>query len=1300
VGTEDGLFRFDGTNFSSFRRNNENSGLPNNTVNTVFVDSSNKIWALTNYGIGIYDYQTDSIKSYSPEQIGVQNDIKTFNAAVQASDGSIYIGTPGDGVWKFKDEVFSRLEMNAGTNTILSNLEISDIEIDHNTLWVGTWRDGVYKIDLTTGSAEQILLQSSEAEMNYIYDLTLDTSNMLWVGTDKGYQLINDQQVVRIPALNISDEILSIWVTDNNDVWFGTRMQGLFLLNDGDFTNELVHFEPRNDEVSISHHTISEVFQDQAHNLWLGTHNKGINVFNPAGESVAVIQPEPQETSSSRLNISSVWGISACSDGGLWMGTDGGGLHHFDPSLGSTKLFASKNKGLKLSDNALLSTYEISDGRLLLGTYSGGLNILDKKTEKVSLINTTSGLESSDVRSIYEDTRGDIWIGTNRGGLYKINLAKKTAYLIKSSDGMDIRGIVQIPGEDNILWMATYGNGLAKFNIKTEELTFFNWNSDEGNFIPISMSIAYARDKIWVGSKQSGLVSFDPTAEKFKIISEADGLLNNTVRAIVVSKDHLWLSSNMGISAYNMKTGNLKNFDAFDGVTSGQFNDGSGLLYQNQFIAFGGINGMILFDPAQLLKDKPLPKVTFTKLELDNKIVRPHATSDYLSTSISIADEIRFGPDENIFTIHFSVLDFPNPHGWNYEFKLDGFDKNWNQSINIAEATYRNIPPGDYVFQTRVVDTNGTEGIANSLAVSIAPPWWRTMYAYVAFTLMLIMILYMIYKFNFDRVEMKQSLLFEQKLRHQEHDIMQDKIRFYTNFSHEMRTPITLITGPVNDMLRNENISTGHKHTLNLIKRNANTLLKLINRLLEFRKLETENTVLNVGNHDLTILAQEEAESFTYLAKDKDVKFGFYCETDLQAWMDIEKFQIIINNLLSNALKYAERDTKVTFKVYQESPHLIIEVQDEGRGIDAAEINQIFTPFYQAKNSIGTGGTGIGLALCKSFVELHGGKITVQSDIGKGATFKVIFKEGKEHLESLDNVRFTEVQQGDIADNHEPNYSKGDLTTHDILENDKVLLIAEDHADIRYYVSSLFESSFRVLQATDGVQALELAKETVPDVIISDIMMPEMDGLEFCKAIKGNVATSHVPVILLTAKGTSQTKIDGYDVGADGYLTKPFDSQVLIARVNNLLQSREHLQELHESGKWIENKNVPSSEIEFVLKVESVVLEMTPKGELSVIQLCRELGFSRTSLYRKIKSITGQSINQFIRSIKLKKAAEMLATEDKAVSEVAFSLNFTDLKYFRSCFKKQYGKLPSEYQNEMKSKESVNPEEIRKALKI
>jgi len=1286
VGTEDGLFRFDGRNFTSFR-SSVNPGIPNNTINKVFVDSKNRVWILTNYGMARYDYESDSIASFLPDGIVETGRIKTFTDMVELKNNDLLFGTSDGGVLRRSGGVF--IPYFEGVPD-LAVADIASLEVSGNDLWVATWTEGIYHFDVS--SQQPKLIRKIEVERPlYVYDIVaLSSEKGLLVGTSEGLKYLSyaSNQLVQIND-ELDDEVLSVCLTEK-EIWVGTRSSGLYKLSKNDY-QVMEHFKPGSGLYNVSNRTISTITEDKAGNVWLGTHYNGINVFKPSGEALSIIGVD---NPSDKFSALSIWGVDNLDANNLLIGSDGGGLYQYDLVKKEPQLIASTTEQKRITDDAVLAVLNDSKSRIWIGTYSGGLNLIENN-RAISI--GTEVFLSQDIRVIEEDSKGTIWIGTNRGGLYSVRDDKKPVLHQKTSN-LDIRSIILLTDYKDIIWLVTYGDGLVAYDLNSTELRYFDWNG-ETDFTPIGLDAAAYDGRIWIGTKQNGLVVFDPKEEDFERIDETRGLLNNTVRAVVPFGQHIWMSSNIGISAYQINTGSVFNYNTSDDFLIGQFNDGSGLILNEDYVAFGNLKGLIFFEPNELLEQKTPPPIVLSSLSVDEQLILNASSSGYLDRNIAIAKELTLGPNNNNFSLQFGTFSFPSSDNWRYQFMLQNHDDDWINANSIQEATYRNVPSGTYIFRARIVDfRNRQVGQSRDLIITINPPWYRTIYAYSAAVFLVIIILYLVYSYNYERANFKQSLVFEKKLRQQQEEVMQDKIRFYTNFSHEMRTPITLISGPTNDLLRSEHISVEDKQSLRLIKRNSNALLKLINRLLEFRKIETENTTLSIAEYDLTILAQEEAESFAYASNERGVKFGFYSESNLKAWIDIEKVQIIINNLLSNALKYSNEGDKIDFGVFHKEGHFIIEVKDEGRGISKSEQEKIFTPFYQAENSLETGGTGIGLALCKNLAELHNGKIDVESKLGKGSVFRVMLKEGKAHFDSLPNVRFITPMQGDLLE------SKNEASVQDItveeLENEKVMLVADDNRDIREYISLHFNEKFKVVESINGADALVKAKEMIPDIIISDIMMPEMDGIAFCKEIKNNLSTSHIPILLLTAKGGNQSKQEGYEVGADAYLTKPFDSGVLKARVSNLLSGREKLRELHENGHWLENKDVPSKEVEFILKVEASVLELVTKGNLNVVELCRELGFSRTSLYRKIKSLTGQSIKQFIRSIKLKKAAEILITDDISVSEVAFAMDFTDLKYFRTCFKTQHGMLPSEYRNKHKSEEVIDQSEIKKTLKI
>ncbi len=1308
VGTEDGLFRYNGSKFQAFHEQGLTQTIPNNTVNNLMVDSQNRVWILTNSGLGLYDYSNDRIKHFFSNENELLPEEKVFTAITQQSDGTIYLGNSAGDIYTFKNNTFNLLHIaNELEGIDFNDLNISDFEMEDDLLWITTWYDGVFRLNTTTLQMQQSL-NNHDIEVSYIYDIFRDTNGNLWVGTDKGLQHVKylgpKGFFMEDVGMPIKDEVLSIYQDTEDKLWIGTRNNGLFTLKPDDkgvFQIEK-HFVAGITSNTISHRTVSTIFQDRTGKIWLGTHSKGINVFDPKGEKVSHIEPPISELISGD-NITSVWGIAESEENGIWFATDGAGLYHYSKDTEEAVKVASTTGPIVISDNAILSIAKTNDNKLWLGTYSSGINVIDLKTKTTIVFNTemnSNGLKSNDIRTIHQDKENVIWIGTNRGGLHYYEPSEKSIIAIANSESLDIRGIVDDPVNENILWLASYGDGLIKYNKKDSSIIKFNWSTKDKKDIPIALCLAYSHNRVWIGTKNSGLKSFDLKTQTFKLLDFENELLGHTIRAIIPVGKHIWFSTNRGVSLLDVTTIKISNYNTIDGHKFSQFNDGSALLTTSGNLAFGGIHGLNIFDPNEILKKRSLSDVTFTELSHNNKRVIPREKEGILSKGMPIAKTLNFNPDSDIFSISFNVLDFNPSPVRSYAYILEGYDKEWTIESQTDIATYRNVPPGEYTFKARVYD-NSTEdlGPISKIDINIAPSWWQTNWAYLGFTLMTIFILIIGYRHNRARITYKQKLFYEQKIRQQEYTTMEEKMRFYTNFSHELRTPITLILGPVNDVLNSGNLDIKEEKSLYLVKRNANTLLRLVNRLLDFRKIETENIRLNLGHYDISILAKEEAESFSFLAKERGIVFGFYSESELMTWVDIEKIQIILNNLLANAFKFSNTGNKVTFKVYSETNHICFDIIDQGRGINQEELESIFQPFYQAKNSAGTGGSGLGLSLSKSLVEMHGGTLEVESEINTGSRFSVKLHKGRTHFDGQPNVQFIELQKGEISDGTMIEAESEEITIVQESSN-QVILVVDDNMDIRNYVGSLFQDSFTVLYAENGEKALHIAQDVSPDIIISDLMMPEMDGHELCLKLKQNITTSHIPILLLTAKTEKASKIEGFDEGADAYVTKPFDSEVLVARIHNLLNSREELKKRFENNKWKEVKNANSVELDFLNKVEATVLAMIPTGNLNVLDLSKELGFSRTSLYRKVKSLTGLSINQLIRSIKLKRAAHILVSEDMNVSEVAFSLDFTDLTYFRNVFKKQYGMMPSEYMKAHKSKNVLDQEKIKKDMHL
>ncbi|PQJ20807.1 two-component regulator propeller domain-containing protein [Tenacibaculum sp. SG-28] len=916
AGTEDGLFRFNGNKFTAFDEQRSYILIPNNTINALKVDRKNRIWILTNNGIGIYDYTTDTITYLLKDESGLFPEEKIFTAIAEANDGTIFLGNSAGGIYRYTNNELTAVNIvNSIDGIDFNNLNISDFEIKGNTLWLATWYHGIFQLDIETYHIKQSDSHAKEISYN-MHDVYFH-KDRLWVGTNNGLKYFETNAlhdfVMQDFNFSFEDEILSVFQDAKEALWVGTRNKGLYKFipnGKNDFYLEK-QYDAGMGQNTISHRTISTIFEDRIGRIWLGTHSKGINVFDPLGETITQITPPVKELLLGNY-ITSIRGLAESRNKGIWFATDGAGLYHYNSNLKEPTKIASTNGPLVLNDDAILTIKETKDKKLWLGTYSGGINIIDletKKTKRFTKQENSLGLQSNDIRTIHEDKDAVIWIGTNRGGLHFYDSTKATIKFIPESVSLDIRAILDDEDNPNILWLATYGDGLIKFDKTTRDLSKYNWSSENKKELPIALSMVHFKERIWIGTKNRGFICFNRNTETFETPKFQGKLESNTIRGMVAEKEHLWCSTNRGLSLLDFETKKITNYNAIDGVNFSQFNDGSALFTSSGNLAFGSINGLTIFDPKEILEPRLLPKITFTDLIYNNEPLTSAQKKEIMASSLPIEEDLHFKSDLDIFSIELSVLDFDPFHTRNYSYQLTGYDKNWSYTTDTDIVTYRNVPPGSYEFQARFRDeASGALGPIKKIRIHIAPPFWRTHWAYLFYLVSGILLLLWGYRYNNEKVAIKQKLYYEQMMRQQEQNSMEEKIRFYTNFSHELRTPITLILGPVNDLLNSGSLNQRQQQSLNFVKRNANTLLRLINRLLDFRKIETENIHLYVGEYDLSALGNEEFASFEYLAKERNIHFKYTCSEEVKAWVDIEKIQIVLNNLLSNAIKLPIRE--------------------------------------------------------------------------------------------------------------------------------------------------------------------------------------------------------------------------------------------------------------------------------------------------------------------------------------------------------------------------------------------------------
>lgn len=1304
LSSNDGLFRYDGQNYVIYREISTNrASISYNYIPFMKLDHSGNPWMLFSGSIDKLDTRSGKIRHFygyqdnMPISIGnsYQLDFSPENNvfATSLQYGLLFLSHADTSIQWLQNEKIKFPEIS-------NNLEA--VTYCKNCLFVGKKYSGIYKIRLTDSDSRidhvEKIIDSDHSET---YTILLDKQNRLWAGTSNGLLYRNmstgaTKTFHYTPNSNSflpDKEILSLFVDDNNFLWIGSRENGLSIVS-------IAEIETRGDEAkcikystnllegSLANRCINTIFKDKDGKIWLGTYSGGIHFTNEHRNkihSLKFVPGHPQSTTHPK-----VWGITQAKDGNIWIGTDGGGIDVWSPVNGIVKRIKNDKTGRGLSDNAILCALTDKNGDLWFGTYRGGINRINPTTGRIKIYekvpSPVHGVSCSDIRCIFQDSSGKIWIGTNWNGVSYYNESTDSFINVPELGIIDVRAIIESP--DGGLWIGTHSRGLIWYNPTTKEQKFYVTSPDQPNSLPSDDIYALKEDrtgKLWIGTQYGGLSCFDPKNESFTNFGSDNGLANTTVLAILEdSRGFYWLSTNEGISRFDPKNSTFINYDQSNGVLPGEFLNNSCISAADGTFYFGGSNGLNFFNPEFIQPSSIVPKVVFTELKVFNEQIFPG--SGVIDQNIEYTPKIRLNHQQSVFTIGFQAIQFPFAGKCQYNYMLEGYDEKWNHGGTNNSATYRQLPPGDYTFKVKASNSDGvwSEQIA-SIQIEIIPPFWKTIWAYILYIAIIALGIRFIFRFRMNQIRMLNQLHYEQKIRQKEQKIHHERLEFFTNVSHELRTPLTLIECAIDDLKRllGQTQNAKISEALKTAGFHSSRLLELINQLLEFRRVETGTPQISVEQINLNEWMPAYLSNFKELADNKSVSLKLSMPIGtIELWADADKLSMIMNNLLSNAFKYTPQKGTIEVNIREEEKGIIIELSDTGSGISPKSLPLIFDRYYKTDNR--STSTGIGLSLTKSLVEHHLGTIQVNSTLGKGTKFTIIFLKGKQHFSAN---QFNTSRKNEIE-------IPADLTDHQTIplknvSDKKILLIIEDNKDISTLLSEKFSEEFEVAIANDGETGIELAQNLIPDIIISDIMMPGIQGTEVCKMLKENQATSHIPIILLTAKGTVEDELTGLTTGADDYISKPFNFRILEARVKSLIKNRINLfhyfseKEIPQSSTVVEPKLL-QQEKEFLLKIEKLILEKYLLADSSVFQLAEDLNFSRSSLYRKIKMLTGLSINEFARSVRIKKAAELIESENLTISEAAYRTGFNDLKYFRENFVRQIGITPSEFKKRIK----------------
>lgn len=1320
--TFDGLNRFDGYNFKVFRNNSKDSGsLVYNYLNCLTGDSQGNLWVGTRQGISAYDALLGKFRtiSYLPqnstspvrisdviraltvnrsneafigsENIGllvcakngslarqiplVINNRHLLNFSVRAlqmtADGRIWAFIQNTGLCEF-NPALQCLQLKYPSTFSGVNMAVSD-----HLLWISTsFQLGSY--DVNSGTFRQVLdLSDKRRGSTPIVAIAVDNKKQVWLGRNGDGIIICNPDSGELNFLGAGDRkdqlssgaVYSIFEDKENRTWIGTDRGGVNIIDPRKNRFQLFQHDPAN-ESGLNSNILHTFYEDASGLIWIGSEDKGVSVWNRTANTFTVYQHIPGDQHS--LSLNSTRCIIGDHHNNIWVATFIGGINKWSPVTRNFKRYAFNNPLNGNRNEAIQQIYEDKDhivwtGTLRQGDKLGALYKYDPASDSFRIFDPTL----SDLFMLKEDAKGTFWGGT-LDHLVKIDRQHKQHSFF--SIGYTVWDVCL--DKDGLLWVATEGGGLFHFNPATNRI-IHRYTPDDGL----------------------------PSSSVLKIIDTKDG--------------YFWLSTYHGLSKFDVAKKTFHNYDQGDGLQSNQFQYNAALQLRSGELMFGGVKGFNIFHPARITPVTTQPRLLLTGISVNSVSLEDDASFISEKDSVSIKT-ITVPYNKAVLSFSFTALEYSSPQKITYAYYLDGWDRKWNYTSDLRTAAYTHLAEGSYVF--RIKCTN-VEGVWNpqevALRIVVLPPWYRSWWAYLLYALALGSLLYLYFSYKTKQARLHYQLTIanlneakalaernkeraelekERVLNEKEKEINEKRLAFFTNISHEFRTPLTLIINPAKELIGQATPEYTGTGLLRVIYRNARRMLSLVDQLLLFRKAESETDKLHAAKLNCCEVCKEVYLSFTQQARVQQIEYRFSCDNpDLEIYADKEKLEIMLYNLISNAMKYTPPDGSIEFRVIEDAASVSIQVADNGYGIPAEVGDRLFNKFYQAEGEgIRKPGFGIGLFLVKHFAELHKGTVQYESAVGKGTVFSITLLKGKDHFLPAQLQMATSgdtpgilgelvAQDSGAADDRELAIGDIEKTAQpplaSLVTDKKTMLIVDDDSHIRQYLSSVFQQHFTVFEAVNGETGLPMARDKQPDIVISDIKMEGLTGIDLCKAIKEDPATSHIPVILLTGTSSPELKLEGVERGADDYITKPFDINLLVARVNSLLKNRNNLQQYFygEITLATNNFNVSEEYKAFLEKCISIVERHLDDDNFSVKTFISEMGMSRSNLFRKVKEVSGLSINVFIRFIRLRKAAEIMINTNNNVNETAAMVGIIDVQYFREQFTRLFGMKPSEY---------------------
>ncbi|GAA0716268.1 two-component regulator propeller domain-containing protein [Aquimarina litoralis] len=1307
IGTRDGLNKYDGNTFTVYRNiPGDSTSISNNDILSIQEDQEGYIWIGTYNGLNRYDPKLNVFKSYfhSSKQGSLSdNTIWTINLL---DNGELWFGSSnGLMLYNRESDSFTTIKNDAADASSLSNNYILSIYQDSKkNIWIGT-ANGLNKLDKRDKDTFVFKRFYSSNKVNtlsdsYIQAIVEDEQNRLWIGTKYGglnyyNSKTNSFKHVKRTKKNtlINKDVRSLSIDHRGVLWIATY-DGLCIKDTNDVIIEIKH--QQNNTKSLSRNSIKTIFIDKKGSTWLGTYYGGINVWDESNSNFISLQKNNHD-----IEYGVVSSIIQDKNENIYFGTEGKGISilnsrrdiSFDIKTIAEKKLPSLNiKSLFLNQNILW-----------IGTYNAGIALYDITAKEfvTDLLSKELRLLLKDV-GVYSIKKSNefMYFGTFGKGLIQYNLDTK-GFRFLTHNNIDKKSLsnniirVMLVDNNSNLWVGTQ-NGLNYIDhtkLKEDKVVIkrFFFNEEQLSGDDILCIYEDSEGTIYIGTKANGVYRYENEVFK-KVELNVVGTKISTVFSIVeYDKNSIWISSNKGIIAYNPKKNSSILYNQTDGLTSNEFNNNSCLKAKNGDLYFGGPSGVSFLNPKRIKKNTFIPQVILTDFSIQGKKIDTYGEETVLKKDISYVDKVTLSYDQASFGIGFAIPNFINPSNNQYAYRLVGLDNQWQYTKN-TEINYTIQKPGKYIFEVKGANNDNIwNENPTQLQISVRPAPWKSPMALAGYALMIALALFGLNYINKARTKLKHELDLEHLENLRKEEMNRSKLEFFTNISHEFRTPLALIIAPLQQLIENYQGSNKMYKKLLVIERNADQLLKLINQLLDFRKFENKHSKLQVAEGNLVKYLKEIYLSFNEFAKAGSYIYTFETSSeDIKVYFDRYKLERVFYNLISNAFKYTPEGGEINVRIYEESAQVIVEIKDTGKGIEKEFVDKVFDRFYEVAGDKDyqkqfNQASGIGLSIAKKAIDLHKGAIEViDTNLEKGTIFRVSLLTGKAHLEEADIIKDFKVS--DDITQYENQISRAketnELDMEMVFKDDEkpLVLIAEDNDELRNFIGDMLKDYYQVIKAENGQVAFKKALQKIPDLIISDVIMPKMEGTELCAKIKNDIRTSHIPFVLLTSRSSLIYKFDGLESGADAYINKPFNVKEFLLIIRNLLSSIEKQKEKFSSNEYTSSDvTVTSIDEELLKKAVKIVEDNISNTSFDIPYFSSELGVSRTMLFSKVKGWTNLTPNEFIHSIRMKRASQLLELGQINVSEVCYKVGFRNPKYFTKCFKKHFNQTPSEY---------------------